>query len=107
MSLGLDWDRTNELLLSFSLVMGLPMYFLDVWLNKRIATCLLGLFLFRGGVRYFNGGTPALYSPVAGQLITYFTVRVVPVVQVTGLVDCAATILKSTGIPNSGDAILN
>jgi hypothetical protein len=61
--LGLDWSRTNELVMGISFVLGIPMYLLDLWINKRIAICMLGLFLFRWIARCFGGPTPVLCNP--------------------------------------------
>jgi hypothetical protein len=46
-TLGLDWNRGNELVMGISFVLGFPSYLFDLWINKRIAISLLGLFLFR------------------------------------------------------------
>jgi hypothetical protein len=68
-TLGLDWSRTNELVMGISFVLGIPMYLLDVWINKRIAICLLGLFFFRWVARCFGGSTPVLCNPWSGSLL--------------------------------------
>ena len=65
-ALGLDLSRTNELLMAISFVLGLPMYLLDLWINKKIAICLLGLFLFRWVARCFDGSTFVLCNPWRG-----------------------------------------
>lgn len=67
--LGLDLRQTNELVLGISLVLGLPMYLLDLWLKKRIAFGLIGLFLFRWAVRCLSGPSPVLYSPWRGNIL--------------------------------------
>jgi hypothetical protein len=61
--LGLDLSRTNELVFGVSLVLGMPMYLLDLWINMRIAICLLWLFLFRWGAQCFLGPRPSLSNP--------------------------------------------
>ena len=62
-ALGLDLSRMNELVLAFSFVLGFPIYLLDLWINKRIAVSMLGLFLFRWIATCFGGPTPVLCSP--------------------------------------------
>jgi hypothetical protein len=61
--LGLDLGQKNELIMGMSFVLGLPMYLLDLWIDKQIAICLIGLFLFRWIARCFGGSTPVLCSP--------------------------------------------
>lgn len=61
--LGLDLSRTNELVFGVSLVLGMPMYLLDLWINNRLAICLLWLFLFRWGAQCFLGPRPSLSNP--------------------------------------------
>jgi hypothetical protein len=63
-NLGLDLSRTYELVFGISLVLGFPMYLLDLWLKKRYAFFLLILFLFRWAIRCFGGPTPALGNPI-------------------------------------------
>jgi putative ABC transport system permease protein len=63
-NLGLDLSRTYELVFGISLVLGFPMYLLDLWLKKRYAFFLLFLFLFRWAIRCFGGPTPALGNPI-------------------------------------------
>jgi hypothetical protein len=46
-----------------SLLLGFPMYLLDLWLKKRVAFSLLVLFLFRWAVRSFGGPTPVFGNP--------------------------------------------
>lgn len=62
-SLGLDWSRMNEAVMGVSFVLGFPMYLLDLWLKRRIAVCLLALFVFRWVARCFGGPTPVLCNP--------------------------------------------
>ena len=62
-SLGLDLYRTNELIGGISFVLGFPAYLLDLWLDKRIAISMLGLFLFRWIALCFGGPTPVLCNP--------------------------------------------
>jgi hypothetical protein len=61
--LGLDLRRADELVFGVSLVLGLPMYLLDLWIDKRIAICLIGLFLFRWGALCLGGPRPSLSNP--------------------------------------------
>jgi len=61
--LGLDLWRPNELVFGISLLLGLPMYLLDIWFDRRIAFCLLGLFLFRWILRSFVGPHPGISNP--------------------------------------------
>jgi hypothetical protein len=63
-NLGLDLSRTYELVFGISLVLGFPMYLLDLWLKKRYAFFLLFLFLFRWAIRCFGGPTAALGNPI-------------------------------------------
>lgn len=62
--LGLDLGRGNELVMGISFVLGLPTYLLDLWLNRRIAVFLIGLFFFRWIARCFGGPTPVLCNPL-------------------------------------------
>lgn len=62
-NLGLDPSRTYDLVFGSTLVLGFPMYLLDLWLKKRFAFFLLGLFLFRWAVRCLGGPTPVLGNP--------------------------------------------
>jgi hypothetical protein len=62
-SLGLDWSRTNEVIMGISSVLGFPMYLLDLWLKRRVAVCLVLLFVFRWVARCFGGATPVLCNP--------------------------------------------
>ncbi len=68
-ALGLDLGRMNELVLAISLVLGFPIYLLDIWINKRIAVSMLGLFLFRWIATCFAGPTPVLGSPWRGNVL--------------------------------------
>jgi hypothetical protein len=43
----LDFRQPNEVLLAISFVLGAAMYAADVWLNRRVAICLLALWLLR------------------------------------------------------------
>jgi hypothetical protein len=67
--LGLDLARMNELVLGISLVLGLPIYLLDLWMGRRIAISMLGLFLFRWIATCFAGPTPVLCSPWRGSVL--------------------------------------
>ncbi len=62
-ALGLDLSRMNELVLAISFVLGFPIYLLDLWLDKRIAMSMFGLFLFRWIALCFGGPTPVFCSP--------------------------------------------
>lgn len=62
-ALGLDWSSPHEAVMGVSFVLGLPVYLLDLWLNRRIAFGLAGLFLFRWVARCFGGPTPVLCNP--------------------------------------------
>jgi hypothetical protein len=62
-NLGLDLSQTWDLVFGISLVLGFPMYLLDLRLKKRIAFFLLALFLFRWAVRCLFGPTPLLVNP--------------------------------------------
>ena len=68
-ALGLDLSRTNELVMAVGFVLGLPMYLLDVWINKRIAISMLGLFVFRWIATCFGGPTPILCNPLRGSVL--------------------------------------
>ena len=68
-TLGLDSSRTNELVMGISLVLGLPIYLVDVWLNGRVAVSMLGLFLFRWIATCFVGPTPVLCNPLRGSVL--------------------------------------
>ena len=68
-ALGLDLSRLNELVLAISFVLGFPIYLLDLWINKRIAVSMLGLFLFRWIATCFGGPTPVLCSPWRGSVL--------------------------------------
>jgi hypothetical protein len=68
-TLGLDPSRMNELVLGISFVLGLPTYLLDLWLDKRIAISMLGLFFFRWIATCFAGPTPILCSPWRGNVL--------------------------------------
>jgi hypothetical protein len=65
-SLILDFRRPNDVLLAASFVLGAAMYAADVWLDERVAVCLLTLWLFRWAALCFIGRTPALASPWRG-----------------------------------------
>src|SRR5271156_1585290 len=69
--LGLDWSRTNEVVLGVSLALGLPAYLLDLWTAKRVQVpvFLLGLFVFRWVARCFGGTTFLLCNPLRGSLL--------------------------------------
>ena len=62
-SLGFDLYRMNELVVGISFVLGFPMYLLDLWLDKRIAVSMVGLFFFRWIALCFGGPTPVFCSP--------------------------------------------
>lgn len=62
-ALGLDWNRMDERLMAISFVLGLPLYFLDLWLTKRIALFLPALFLFRWVATCHGGPTFLLCGP--------------------------------------------
>ena len=68
-ALGLDLNRMNELVLAISFVLGFPIYLLDLWINKRIAVSMLGLFLFRWIATCFGGPTPVFCSPWRGSVL--------------------------------------
>ena len=68
-ALGLDLGRMNELVLSISLVLGLPLYLLDFWIDSRIAFSLLGLFFFRWIAVCIGGPTPVLVAPWRGNVL--------------------------------------
>jgi hypothetical protein len=69
--LGLDWSRTNEVVLGVSLALGLPAYLLDLWTTKRlrVPVFLLGLFIFRWLARCFGGTTFVLCNPLRGSVL--------------------------------------
>jgi hypothetical protein len=54
-----------ELLWGISLLLGFPMFLLDLRLNQRFAFCLSSLFLFRWAILSFDGGTLVLGNPFA------------------------------------------
>lgn len=68
-ALGLDLSRMGDRVLAISLVLGFPIYLLDLWMDKRIAISMLGLFVFRWIVTSFAGPTPVLGSPWRGNLL--------------------------------------
>jgi len=68
-ALGLDLSRMNELVLAISFVLGFPIYLLDLWINKRIAVSMIGLFLFRWIATCYGGPTPILCSPWRGSVL--------------------------------------
>lgn len=68
-ALGLDPTRTNELAVGISFVLGFPIYLLDLWIDKRIAISMLGLFFSRWIATCFAGPTPVLCSPWRGNLL--------------------------------------
>lgn len=49
-SFGLDLGRLDDFLLALSLVLPFPMYLIDLWIGRRVALCLIALFLFRWAV---------------------------------------------------------
>ena len=61
--LALDLSRPLDLLLGISLVLGFPLFLLDLRLKRRFAFSLLALFIFRSAVRTFGGPTPVLGNP--------------------------------------------
>jgi hypothetical protein len=69
--LGLDWSRTNEVVLGVSLALGLPAYLLDLWTTKRVRVpvFLVGLFIFRWLARCFGGPTFVLCNPLRGSVL--------------------------------------
>jgi hypothetical protein len=67
--LGLDLSRTNELVMGTSFVLGFPTYLLDVWIKRRVAVSLLGLFLFRWVARCYGGSSPVLCNPLPGSML--------------------------------------
>ena len=68
-AIGLDLSRMNELVMAISFVLGFPIYLLDLWINKRIAISMVGLFLFRWFATCFGGSTPVLCSPWRGSVL--------------------------------------
>ena len=67
--LGLDWTRTKEVVLGVSLMLGLPVYLLDLLIAKRMPLCLLGLFLLRWLARCYGGPAFVLCSPLQGSVL--------------------------------------
>jgi len=67
--LGLDLRHPYELVLAISLVIGFPVYILDLWIDKRIPIFMIGLFLFRWIVRCFGVPVPALCNPLRGSVL--------------------------------------
>jgi len=63
-SLGLDLQKPNELLMSITFVLGLPIYFIDLRYSKRIVFGLWILFTVRWIVRCFGGNSPNVCNPV-------------------------------------------
>ena len=68
-SLGLDLTRMNELVLAVSLVLGFPIYLLDLWSDRRIAISTLSLFTCRWIATCFAGPAPVLCSPWRGSVL--------------------------------------
>jgi hypothetical protein len=65
-SMILDFRQPNDILLAISFVLGAAMYAADVWLDKRVAICLLALWLFRWAALCFIGRTAAFANPWHG-----------------------------------------
>jgi hypothetical protein len=65
----LDPGRPNEFALAIGLVLGFPMYALDVWLNRRVAICLWMLWLFRWVAASFAGPTLMIASIWRGNVL--------------------------------------
>lgn len=68
-TLGLDLNRTNELVMGISFVLGLPLYLLDLCMSTRVAVAILGLFFFRWVATCFGGPTPVLCNPLRGSIL--------------------------------------
>ncbi len=58
-------SHAKEVLLSVSFLLGLPAYFFDLWLKRRVAFALLSLFVLRWLARCFLGPHIALNNPFA------------------------------------------
>lgn len=69
--LGLDWSRSNEVVLGVSLALGLPAYLLDLWTTRRVRlpVFLLGLFVFRWLARCYGGTSFVLCNPLRGSVL--------------------------------------
>jgi len=61
--LGFDLSWPNGLLMGISFVIGLPVYLLDRWIDKRVAISMIGLFLFRWIATCFGGPHPVFCAP--------------------------------------------
>ena len=72
LSLGIDWARPMDFLMAMSFLLPFPMYLLDVRFNARVATGLLGLFIFRWALMCFAGAYPALVNPLRGNILLLF-----------------------------------
>jgi hypothetical protein len=73
-SLGLDSNRTNQLVMAISLILGFPVYLFDLWMDKRIAISMIGLFFFRWIARCFAGSAPVLCNPWRGSVLLIFAI---------------------------------
>ena len=64
-NMALDHSRAFDNLFGISLLLGFPMFLLDLWLGKRFAFCLASAFLVRWVILSVSGPTPRIANPAA------------------------------------------
>jgi hypothetical protein len=70
-NMALDHSRAFDNLFGISLLLGFPMFLLDLWLGKRFAFCLASAFLVRWAILSLGGPTPGIVNP-AGWPMGFF-----------------------------------
>jgi hypothetical protein len=64
-NMALDHGRAVENLFGISLLLGFPMFLLDLRLKKQFAFCLASLILVRWAILSFSGPTTVIGNPAA------------------------------------------
>jgi hypothetical protein len=64
-NMALDHGRVFDNLFGLSLLLGFPMFLLDLWLGKRFAICLASAFVVRWAILSLGGPTPRIANPAA------------------------------------------
>ena len=64
-NIGLDHGRVFDNLFGLVLLLGFPIFVLDLWLGKRFAICLATAFLVRWAILSHDGSTPRIFNPAA------------------------------------------
>ena len=64
-NMALDHSRAFDNLFGISLLLGFPMFLLDLRLKKQFAFCLASLILVRWAILGLSGPTPAFGNPAA------------------------------------------